>query len=104
MSALSGGNQQRLVVARELERRPDLIVAHNPYRGLDIGAAGDVRQRLLAARDGGSGVVLVSPNLEDLFGIADRILVMSNGRIVGDVDPRRTTAQEVGALLGEAGR
>ncbi len=104
VSSLSGGNQQRLVVARELERRPDLIVAHNPYRGLDIGATGDVRQRLLAARDGGSGVVLISPDLEDLFDIADRVLVISDGRFVGDVDPRRTTAQEVGALLGEAGR
>ena len=104
VSALSGGNQQRLVVARELERRPELIVAHNPYRGLDIGAAGDVRRRLLAARDDGSGVVLISPDLEDLFDIADRILVLSNGRIVGDVDPRRTTAQEVGALLGDVGR
>ena len=104
VSSLSGGNQQRLVVAREFERRPDLIVAHNPYRGLDIGAAGDVRRRLLAARDGGSGVVLISPDLEDLFDIADRILVIGNGRFVGDVDPRRTTAQEVGALLGEAAR
>ena len=104
VSSLSGGNQQRLVVAREFERRPDLIVAHNPYRGLDIGAAGDVRHRLLAARDGGSGVVLISPDLEDLFDIADRILVIADGRLVGDVDPRRTTAQEVGALLGEAGQ
>lgn len=104
VSALSGGNQQRLVVAREFEREPRLIVAHNPYRGLDIGAAGDVRHRLLAARDDGSGVVLISPDLEDLFDIADRILVISNGRIVGDFDPRRTTAQEVGALLGDASR
>ena len=104
VSSLSGGNQQRLVVAREFERRPGLIVAHNPYRGLDIGATGDVRQRLLAARDSGSGVVLISPDLEDLFDIADRILVIADGRFVGDVDPRRTTAQEVGALLGEAGR
>lgn len=104
VSSLSGGNQQRLVVAREFERRPDLIVAHNPYRGLDIGAAGDVRHRVLAARDGGSGVVLISPDLADLFDIADRILVIANGRFVGDVDPRRATAREVGALLGEAGQ
>ena len=104
VSALSGGNQQRLVVAREFERRPELIVAHNPYRGLDIGAAGEVRQRLLAARNDDCGVVLLSPDLEDLFDIADRILVISNGRIAGHVDPRRTTAREVGALLGDAGR
>ena len=104
VSSLSGGNQQRLVVAREFERRPDLILAHNPYRGLDIGAAGDVRQRLLAARDGGSGVVLISPDLEDLFDIADRILVIADGRFVGEVDPRRATAQEVGSLLGETRR
>ena len=103
VSTLSGGNQQRLVVARELEQTPDLIVAHNPYRGLDIGAATDVRQRFLEARDRGSGVVLISPDLEDLFEIADRILVISNGEFVGNVDPGTATPQEVGELLGGTG-
>ena len=99
-ATLSGGNQQKVVVARELERDPALVVAHNPYRGLDVGASLEVRGQLLAAREAGAGVVLISPDLEDLFDICDRIVVMSGGRIVGSVDPLSTTPHEVGALLG----
>jgi simple sugar transport system ATP-binding protein len=96
---LSGGNQQKLVLSRELEADPRLIVAHNPYRGLDVGATADVRQRLLDARDGGAGVVVISPDLDDLFGLADRLVVLFEGRIVGRVDPRATTAQELGRMM-----
>jgi simple sugar transport system ATP-binding protein len=99
-ATLSGGNQQKLVVGRELGRSPGLIVAHNPYRGLDVGAALEVRRRLLEARDMGCGIVLISPDLEDLFDLADRIVVLANGRIVGEVDPQTATPQKVGALLG----
>ena len=99
-ATLSGGNQQKLVVAREFDRTPDLIVAHNPYRGLDVGATLEVRERLLAARDADGAVVLISPDLEDLFDIADRIVVLSDGQIIGEIDPHETTMQEVGALLG----
>ena len=99
-ATLSGGNQQKLVVAREFDRAPDLVVAHNPYRGLDVGATLEVRERLLSARDGDGAVVLISPDLEDLFDIADRVIVLSGGRIIGEIDPHKTTMQEVGALLG----
>ena len=99
-ATLSGGNQQRLVVGREMDKSPGLIVAHNPYRGLDVGAALEVRRRLLEARESGCGVVLISPDLEDLFDLADRIVVLSNGRSVGEVDPREATPHKVGALLG----
>lgn len=100
--ALSGGNQQKLVVARELERKPDLVVAHNPYRGLDLGAAAEVRQRLLEERDRGCGILLISPDLDDLFQLASRIVVLSNGGIVGTVDPRATTVEQLGSLIGGA--
>jgi ABC-type uncharacterized transport system ATPase subunit len=96
---LSGGNQQKLVLARELETSPDLIVAHNPYRGLDVGATADVRQRLLAARDAGAAVLVISPDLDDLFGLADRLVVLFDGRIVGRVDPGSTSAQELGRMM-----
>ncbi|BEU27521.1 ATP-binding cassette domain-containing protein [Paraburkholderia sp. 22B1P] len=100
VGALSGGNQQKLVVARELEKSPVLIVAHNPYRGLDIGAANEVRADLLNARDAGAAVVLISPDLEDLFDLCDRIVVLFHGRARGVVDPRQTTPEDVGRMLG----
>lgn len=98
--ALSGGNQQKLVIARELDTRPDLIVAHNPYRGLDVGAADAVRRRLLSARDAGAGVVFISPDLDELFEISSRIVFLSDGKIVGSIDPQSTAVSEVGHLLG----
>jgi ABC-type uncharacterized transport system ATPase subunit len=79
--SMSGGNQQRLVVARELDGAPPLIVAENPTRGLDIRAAAEVLERLRAARDGGAGIVLHSTDLEDLVGIADRMLVCFSGTV-----------------------
>jgi simple sugar transport system ATP-binding protein len=101
-SSLSGGNQQKIVIAREFDRKPDLIVAHNPYRGLDVGAAEAVRRSLLQARDSGVAIVLISPDLDDLFDISNRIVFLSNGRISGSVDPRSTTVLALGALLGGA--
>ena len=100
VAKLSGGNQQKLVVARELDRDPCLVVAHNPYRGLDVGATQAVRSRLLEARDDGAGVVLISPDLQDLFGICDRIAVISNGRFTGEVDPVTTSPEQIGAMMG----
>lgn len=98
---LSGGNQQKLVVARELERMPQLIVAHNPYRGLDVNATRAVRTRLIEARDQGCAVILISPDLEDLFDLADRIVVLAEGTITGEVDPRKVSANELGMLIGK---
>jgi simple sugar transport system ATP-binding protein len=99
-STLSGGNQQKLVIAREFDRKPDLIIAHNPYRGLDVAATEAVRRSLLKARDSGAAVVLISPDLDDLFDISNRILFLTEGRITGCVDPRSTNVLAVGALLG----
>ena len=101
-STLSGGNQQKLVIAREFDRKPDLIIAHNPYRGLDVAATEAVRRSLLQARDAGAAVVLISPDLDDLFDMSNRILFLTEGRISGCVDPRSTTVLAIGALLGGA--
>jgi ABC-type uncharacterized transport system ATPase subunit len=101
-SSLSGGNQQKLVIAREFDRDPDLIVAHNPYRGLDVAATETVRRSLLKARERGAAVVLISPDIDDLFDISNRIVFLSNGRISGSVEPRSTTVQALGTLLGGA--
>jgi simple sugar transport system ATP-binding protein len=100
--SLSGGNQQKLVIARELDLRPDLVVAHNPYRGLDVGASEAVRQSLLKARDNGAAVVVISPDLDDLFNISNRIVFLSNGKVSGSVDPRSTTVFALGMLLSGA--
>jgi general nucleoside transport system ATP-binding protein len=100
--ALSGGNQQRVVLARELEREPDLIVAHNPYRGLDVRAIDHVRHELLAARARGCGVVFIGSDLDELLDIADRIMVLVSGRMIATVDPQTTTAADLGRLMGGA--
>ena len=96
---LSGGNQQKVVLIRELERKPDLLVAHNPYRGLDVGAIMTIRHNLVEARDSGAAVVLISSDLDDLFDLADRIVILCDGRIVGEVDPRTATVREVGRMM-----
>jgi len=78
---LSGGNQQKLVVGRELSGDPDLVVLENPTRGLDIHAASDVRARIERARDSGAGVVVHSSDLDELLDVADRVLVVFSGRV-----------------------
>jgi simple sugar transport system ATP-binding protein len=98
--SLSGGNQQKLVIAREFDRQPDLVVAHNPYRGLDVAATAAVRELILRMRSAGAGVVLISPDLDDLFDMSDRIIFLSNGRVSGSIDPRSTTVHALGSLLG----
>lgn len=101
MCTLSGGNQQKAVFARELEHEPRIIVAHNPFRGLDVRAIQEVRDAMLRAARAGAGLVLISPDLDELHQIADRIVVMFGGRVVGEVaggidvvDPR------LGQLMG----
>jgi general nucleoside transport system ATP-binding protein len=83
---LSGGNAQKLILAREFSRTPSIIVAHSPTRGLDVRACAAVQRRLLAARDGGAAVVLISEDLDEVLSIADRIGVMTRGRIVAEFD------------------
>lgn len=96
---LSGGNQQKVVVARELEARPEVIIAAHPTRGLDIHAAEFVHTRLIHARNDAKAVLLVSSELDELLHLSDRIAVMYAGRIVGVVKPAETDKQELGALM-----
>ena len=99
IKTLSGGNQQKIVVARELEGRPELIVAAHPTRGLDIHAARFVHSRLIHARNRARAVLLVSSELDELLHLSDRIAVMYDGKIVGIVKPSETNKQELGALM-----
>ena len=96
---LSGGNQQKVVVAREVEAHPEIIIAAHPTRGLDIYASEFVHTRLMHARNRGKAVLLVSSELDELLHLSDRIAVMFNGRIVGIVRPEDTDKQELGALM-----
>jgi ABC-type uncharacterized transport system ATPase subunit len=98
--ALSGGNQQKLVLARELHRRPRLILAAQPTRGIDVGATQSVHRRILEARDAGAGVLLVSSDLDEVLALSDRILVMFEGRITGEYARGQATEQELGLKMG----
>ena len=99
IKTLSGGNQQKVVVARELEGRPEFIIAAHPTRGLDIHAARFVHSRLMNARNRAKAVLLVSSELDELLHLSDRIAVMYDGKIVGIVKPSETNKQELGALM-----
>ena len=99
---LSGGNMQKLILARELGRTPSIIVAHSPSRGLDVRACASVHRRLLAARDAGAAVLLISEDLDEVLSIADRVGVMTRGRIVAEFEPpvdRRAVGR---AMVGHA--
>jgi ABC-type uncharacterized transport system ATPase subunit len=96
---LSGGNQQKIVVARELEGNPEFIIAAHPTRGLDLKATGFVHEQLLRARNYGKSVLLISPDLEELLSLSDRIAVMFNGQIVDIVETSQTRETELGALM-----
>ena len=99
---LSGGNAQKMVLARELSRRPEIVVCAEPTRGLDIAATDFVRAELVAQRDAGAAVLLVSSEIEEVTQIADRVLVIFSGSIVAEYSGRRPTEAEVGrAMLGE---
>ena len=96
---LSGGNQQKVVVARELESNPELVIAAHPTRGLDINAAQFVHQRLIDVRNRGKAILLVSADLEELLRLSDRVAVMYNGRIAGILQPSETDEAQLGALM-----
>ena len=102
-SSLSGGNQQKVVIAREVARDPRVLVAAQPTRGLDVGAIEFVHRRLLEQRDAGKGVLLVSLELEEVLSLADRILVIYEGRIVGEYDPS-VTEEQLGIAMTGGGR
>ena len=100
---LSGGNQQKMVVARELERDTRLVIAAQPTRGLDIGSIEYIHKRLIASRDEGDGVLIVSSELDEIMGLADRILVMFKGRVVGEFDNVAAPADRNAIGLAMAG-
>jgi simple sugar transport system ATP-binding protein len=100
-STLSGGNQQKVVLARELSRPLKLLIVAQPTRGLDVGSMEFVHRRIVAERDQGTAVVLVSTELDEVLGLADRIAVMYRGRIAGEV-PAGTSAETVGLLMAGA--
>jgi ABC-type uncharacterized transport system ATPase subunit len=98
-SAFSGGNQQKIVLARELDRNPDVLLVGQPTRGVDIGAIEFVHRRLVALRDAGKALLVVSVELDEIMALADRILVMHDGRIVGDMPRAAATEQTLGLLM-----
>jgi simple sugar transport system ATP-binding protein len=100
--SLSGGNQQKVVVAREISGDPDLLIAAQPTRGLDVGAIEFVHRRLLAERDAGKAVLLLSLELDEVRALADRILVIYEGRIVGELPPTASD-EELGLLMTGGG-
>ncbi|MEA5038801.1 MAG: ABC transporter ATP-binding protein [Clostridiaceae bacterium] len=102
--SMSGGNQQKAIVAREIDKDPELLVAVQPTRGLDVGAIEYIHKQLVAQRDEGKAVLLVSLELDEVMGVSDRILVMYEGEIVGEFDPRQVTVQELGLYMAGAKR
>ena len=102
--SMSGGNQQKAIIARELDRDPDLLVAVQPTRGLDVGAIENVHKELIACRDAGKAVLLVSLELDEVMDVPDRILVMYEGELVGELDPDKTTQEELGLYMAGAKR
>jgi simple sugar transport system ATP-binding protein len=97
---LSGGNQQKLIVAREFERHPQVLIAAQPTRGVDVGAIEFIHQRLVRARDQGAGVLLVSSELDEILALSDRILVMYEGRIVAEFGRGQASERELGMKMG----
>lgn len=97
---LSGGNQQKLIIARELTDHAKVIIASQPTRGLDIGATEFVRQQLISERNAGKGVMLISADLEEIMALSDRIAVLFGGRVVGILDRKDATVQKIGLLMG----
>lgn len=97
--SLSGGNQQKAIIAREVERDPDLLIAAQPTRGLDVGAIEFIHRRLVEQRDNGKAVLLVSLELDEVLDLSDRIAVIYEGKIVGWVDPKTATEEELGLLM-----
>ena len=102
--SMSGGNQQKAIVAREIDKNPDLLIAVQPTRGLDVGAIEHIHSQIVAQRDAGKAVLLVSLELDEVMSLSDRILVMYEGEIVGELDPKTTTVEEMGLNMSGAKR
>ncbi len=97
--ALSGGNQQKAIIGREVDRSPDLLIAAQPTRGLDVGAIEFIHKKLIEERDKGKAILLVSFELDEIINVSDRIAVMFDGKIVAEVKPEETNEQELGLLM-----
>ncbi|MBR0152551.1 MAG: ABC transporter ATP-binding protein [Lachnospiraceae bacterium] len=102
--AMSGGNQQKAIIGREIDKNPDLLIAVQPTRGLDVGAIESVHKQLVALRDAGKAVLLISLELDEVMDVSDRILVMYEGELVGQLDPKKTTVEELGLYMAGAKR
>jgi simple sugar transport system ATP-binding protein len=98
-AALSGGNQQKFIVGREMSKTPALLVASHPTRGVDVGAQGAIWDVLRKAREKGMAIVLISADLEELIGMSDRLLVMLRGTITAELDPAKTTPEQLGSAM-----
>ncbi len=97
--SLSGGNQQKLIIGREFELHPRLLLVSQPTRGVDIGAIEFIHRKLIELRDAGAAVLLVSAELEEVTALADRLLVIRDGKIVGEVDPQTTSVEDIGLMM-----
>ena len=102
--SMSGGNQQKAIIAREIDRNPELLIAVQPTRGLDVGAIEYIHKQIVNQRDAGKGVLLVSLELDEVMNVSDRILVMYEGEIVGEFDPKEVTVEELGLYMAGAKR
>ena len=102
--SMSGGNQQKAIIAREVDRDKPLIIAVQPTRGLDVGAIEYIHKQLVAQRDAGKAVLLVSLELDEVMSLSDRILVMYEGQLVGQLNPKTTTVAELGLYMSGAKR
>ena len=100
--SMSGGNQQKAICAREMDREHDLLIAVQPTRGLDVGAIEAIHTKIVKKRDEGDAILLVSLELDEVMNLSDRIYVMYEGKIVGELDPKKTTVQELGLYMSGA--
>ena len=103
-ASMSGGNQQKAIIAREIDREKPLLIAVQPTRGLDVGAIEYIHSQLVSERDKGAAILLVSLELDEVLSLSDRILVMYEGEIVGELDPKKTTQEELGLYMAGAKR
>ena len=102
--SMSGGNQQKAIIARELDRNEPLVVAVQPTRGLDVGAIEHIHKQLVQERDDGKAILLVSLELDEVLGLSDRILVIYEGELVAELNPKETTPEELGLYMSGAKR
>ena len=99
----SGGNQQKIVLAREIEQNPNLLIVGQPTRGVDIGAIEFIHRRIIQLRDAGKAVILISVELDEILSLSDRIIVMFDGKIMGEKSASETDERELGLLMAGVG-